>query len=99
MHADAPSQEPGQPAPSPAALDAAVNAATVEVATGTDLAPSPRPPDNARGRRASRMFWRARRSALSWVGGGILLVLLIVSLFGEQLAPYPQDAGPVVQFQ
>src|SRR5436190_275215 len=98
MHADVPPQESRQSTPSPADVDAAVNAATVEVALGEDLAPLP-PPMGAPSWRASRVFWRARRSALSWVGGGIILLLLVVALFGERLAPYPQDAGPVVNFQ
>jgi peptide/nickel transport system permease protein len=56
-------------------------------------------PVDPRRRRTSRMLWRARRSALSWVGAAIVLLLLGVAVFGEYLAPYPQDAGPVVRFQ
>jgi peptide/nickel transport system permease protein len=50
-------------------------------------------------RRASRLLWRARRSGLSWVGAGLVSLLLLVALFGELLAPYPQDAGRVVHFE
>jgi len=49
--------------------------------------------------RRSRMLWRARRNALSWVGVAIILLLGVVAIFGENLAPYPQDAGRVVHFQ
>jgi peptide/nickel transport system permease protein len=48
--------------------------------------------------RRSRRLWRARRSALSWVGATIILALFLIAVFGEYVAPYPEHAGAVVDF-
>jgi peptide/nickel transport system permease protein len=44
------------------------------------------------------MLWRARRSALSWVGLVIVLLLIGVAAFGPYIAPYPESAGAAVDF-
>lgn len=50
------------------------------------------------GRRHSRRLWRARSSALSWVGLAIMLLLVFLAVFGPLIVPYPQAGGAVVNF-
>src|SRR5690349_10997730 len=90
MHAETPSTNPSS---------SAANPAGVGLAPDGELATADRAGVDPRRRRTSRMLWRARRNVLSWVGAGIVLLLLGVGIFGEYIAPYPQDAGRVVRFQ
>ena len=59
--------------------------------------PAAAPDRSPRGR--SRMLWRIRRSALSWLGIGIVGLFGLVAVLSEVIAPYPLDAGPTVHFE
>jgi peptide/nickel transport system permease protein len=63
-----------------------------------ELKAAPRSADPGAPARRSRTLWRARRSALSWVGIAIVLLLVGVAILGPYLVPYPQAATSVVDF-
>ena len=48
--------------------------------------------------RRSRALWRAQRSLLSWVGSGLVLIVILVAVFGPLFVPHPEAAGASVNF-
>ncbi|MEM4536948.1 MAG: D,D-dipeptide ABC transporter permease, partial [Nitrososphaerota archaeon] len=46
-----------------------------------------------------RMWFRFRRSKLSMVGLSIILILLLMAVFAEYIAPYPSHAGLHIAFK
>ncbi len=46
-----------------------------------------------------RAWYRVRKSTVSLLGLGTIVVVMAIAVFAPYLAPYPEDAGAVVKFQ